>query len=114
MLFNPAFEHCPDEALIIARILGGYGGLEPLLALCLANVLGDNRKALRVMFRSRGETPRINTADALIASDYELTFESMQHEVQAAAGVRVLGLSSIHARRKQCPSVCSAWTVWLR
>ena len=71
MIFNPAFERCPNEALIIARILGGYGELELLLALCLANVLGDNRKALRVMFRTRGETPRINTADALIASDYE-------------------------------------------
>jgi hypothetical protein len=71
MLFNPAFKDCPDEALIIAHILGGYGELELLLALCLANVLGDNRKALRVLFRTRGETQRINTADALIASDYE-------------------------------------------
>ena len=70
MLLNPAFEHCPDEALIIARILGGYGELEMLLAMCLANVLGDSRKALRVLFRTRGESARINTADALMAADY--------------------------------------------
>jgi len=70
MRFNPAFEDRPDEAMIIARILGGYGELEFLLAVCLGNVLGDTKKALRVFFRTRGETARIATADALAVDDY--------------------------------------------
>jgi hypothetical protein len=56
--------------MIISRILGGYGELEFLLAVCLGNVLGDTKKALRVFFRTRGETARIATADALAVDDY--------------------------------------------
>ena len=65
MTIMPAFHNWPAEAAIISRLLGYYGELEFMMGICLGHALSDRRKALKVLFRTRGETPRINLADAL-------------------------------------------------
>jgi hypothetical protein len=66
----PAFWRYPEEGKIIGRILAGYGELEFELADCLGAVLEDQDQAFRVMFRTRGEEQRIQTADALMRQAY--------------------------------------------
>ncbi len=66
----PAFWRYSEEGKIVGRILAGYGELEFELAVCLGAVLGDQDQAFRVMFRTRGEEQRIQTADALMRGAY--------------------------------------------
>jgi hypothetical protein len=55
----------PDEANLVGRILVSYANLEIDLMNCV-KVANDNLDtALKTMFRSRGETQRIQVADAL-------------------------------------------------
>lgn len=61
----PAFEQWPKEAAIVARLLGGYGELEFMMGVCLGRALNDFKKSMRILFRTRGETARIELADAL-------------------------------------------------
>lgn len=66
----PAFLEFADEAAIIGRILAGYADLELDLMHCVRSVRGDLDVALKALFRSRGETQRINVADALARQLY--------------------------------------------
>lgn len=66
----PAFRDWPKEAGLIAHLLGGYGELEFMLAICTSRALDDLTKGARVIFRTRGETARINLADVLMADAY--------------------------------------------
>lgn len=70
-MFLPAFRDWPKEADLIAHLLGGYGELEFMLAVCAGRALNDVTKAARAVFRVRGETARIRLADALMADAYE-------------------------------------------
>ena len=54
-----------NEADIIGRLLAGYTDLELSLLNCVQIVREDFDTVLKVMFRTRGETARINVADAL-------------------------------------------------
>jgi hypothetical protein len=65
-IIMPAFWPYPKEAAIIGRILAGYGELEFLLSMVLAEAVGDLSIASRVLFRTRGEEHRLSTADALL------------------------------------------------
>lgn len=67
----PPFQECPEEAAIIGRLLAGYGELEFAFASCLATVIDDDQRALRVLFRIRSETQRIEIADALMRPAFE-------------------------------------------
>ncbi len=62
----PAFIHCPNEAAIIGRLLAGYGDLEFSLCHLVRWVIGDQDSAFKALFRTRGETQRIDIADALM------------------------------------------------
>lgn len=53
-----------DEAALIGRMLAGYADLEIDLMHCVQVVRDDLDTVLKAMFRSRGETQRIDVADA--------------------------------------------------
>ena len=61
----PAFHKFPAEAAIIGRLLAGYAELEIDLFNCVQVARGDFDAVLKAMFRARGETRRIDVADAL-------------------------------------------------
>ena len=82
MTIMPAFHNWPAEAAIISRLLGYYGELEFMMGICLGHALSDRRKALKVLFRTRGETPRINLADALTHD----CFLHVEHQMNANRG----------------------------
>jgi hypothetical protein len=60
----PAFANFNDEAQIIGRLSAGYTSLEISLMNCVQVVRLDFDTVLKAMFRARGETARINIADA--------------------------------------------------
>jgi hypothetical protein len=60
----PAFASFPDEAASIGRLLAGYTNLEIGLMHCVQIVRLDFDTVLKAMFRARGETARIDIADA--------------------------------------------------
>jgi hypothetical protein len=60
-----AFLRFPNEENIIGAMLTAYGELEYDLCLCVAAGLYDLDTAVKIMFRTRGETQRIEVADAL-------------------------------------------------
>jgi len=66
----PAFVNFPTEAAIIGRLLAGYADLEIGMLHCVSVVRDDFDTALKVMFRDRGETRRVNIADALGRQHY--------------------------------------------
>jgi hypothetical protein len=55
----------PDQAAIIGRLSAGYTTLEVGLMNCVQVVREDFDAILKAMFRVRGETARIDIADAL-------------------------------------------------
>lgn len=61
----PVFHKFPEEAAIIGRLLAGYSELEIGLMHCVQDVRMDFDVVLKTMFRTRGETQRIDIADAL-------------------------------------------------
>lgn len=64
-------DNFPDEASMVGRILVSYANLEIDLMHCV-KVVNDNLDvALKAMFRSRGETQRIQVADALGRQQYK-------------------------------------------
>jgi hypothetical protein len=67
----PAFANFPHEAEIIGRLLAGYTNLEIGLMNCVQVVRGDFDTVLKAMFRARGETARIDIADAFGRHHYD-------------------------------------------
>lgn len=61
----PAFDTFPQEGAIVGRLLVGYGELELSLCFCVAEARNDLDMAFKAMFRPRGETQRIDIADAM-------------------------------------------------
>ena len=53
------------EGEIIGRLVVGYGEIELGLCHCIAQGIGDLDMALKAMFRARGETSRIDIAEAM-------------------------------------------------
>jgi len=84
----PAFLNFADEAALIGRMLAGYADLEIDLMNCVQAVRGDLDTVLKVMFRARGETRRIDMADAFgrqyyhkhkIGSEFELAIAAVRY-----------------------------------
>ena len=67
----PAFARFPREAEIIGRLLAGYTNIEIGLMNCVQVVRGDFDTVLKAMFRARGETARIDIADAFGRHHYD-------------------------------------------
>lgn len=61
----------PDESLIVGRILVSYANLEIDLMHCVKAANDNLDTALKTMFRSRGETQRIQVADALCRQEFK-------------------------------------------
>lgn len=76
------------EMQIIGRLLVDYSELEIDLMNCVSTVRKDLDSTLKVMFRTRGETARINSADALarqlytklsLDSEFSEAIDAMRH-----------------------------------
>ena len=61
----PVFDRFPQEAALVGKILAGYGEIEFELCSCVAAAQDDLDMVFKAMFRPRGETQRIDIADAL-------------------------------------------------
>lgn len=66
----PAFSKAPKEAVVIGRLLAGYGELEYALKQCVAEVVDGSEIALKTLFRCRSEGQRIDVSDALLQPAY--------------------------------------------
>lgn len=81
----PAFLRFPDEAAIIGRILAGYTDLEIGMMHCVQVATDDFDTTMKVMFRTRGETQRIQVADAMGRHIYEPLKLRTQFEMAVSA-----------------------------
>jgi hypothetical protein len=77
-----------EEAAIIGRLLAGYTNLEVGLMHCVQVVRDDFDAVLKAMFRPRGETSRIDIADALgrhfyhdrgLGTEFEMGVGAVRH-----------------------------------
>jgi hypothetical protein len=84
----PAFGRFQDEAAIIGRILAGYAELEIELCLCVAMAKDDFDLTFKTMFRTRGETNRVQMADIVgrpcfhkfnLGSHFESAISDVKH-----------------------------------
>jgi hypothetical protein len=75
----------PEEMKIIGRLLTDYGDLEFSLMHCVTVVRDDLDTVLKCVFRARGETPRLNIADALGRQRYRELELGTQFETAIAA-----------------------------
>ena len=91
MLINKTFEDFPSEAEHIGHLLAGYTELEFSLMACVIVVRDDYDTILKTMFRTRGEKPRIDVADAFGRQAYN----NLDLGTQFA-----LGISAINHCRK--------------
>lgn len=66
----PVFKTFSKEAALIGTLLSGYGELELNLCHCVANGVEDLDMVVKAMFRPRGETQRIDVADAIGRKKY--------------------------------------------
>jgi hypothetical protein len=80
-----------QEAAIIGRLLAGYTTLEVGLMNCVQVVRDDFDAVLKAMFRPRGETTRIDIADALgrhfyrdrgLGTEFEMAVGAIRHCVK--------------------------------
>jgi hypothetical protein len=75
-----AFEKYPKEGAIVGRLLTGYGEIEFDLMMCLSEFLGDINIAIRVIYRVRSESSRIDVADAMLRPHYASFGLSKEYE----------------------------------
>jgi hypothetical protein len=67
-----AFDRHKRLGEIIGRMVIEYGEMEWDLCLLVGHVIGNSDTALKAMYRSRGETQRIDVADALVRNRLEM------------------------------------------
>jgi len=67
----PAFRKYHAEAAFIGRLLAGYGELEVDLCNCIAMGGVGTDRAVKEMFRPRGEKRRIDTAEKMGKPEYQ-------------------------------------------
>jgi hypothetical protein len=61
------FKDYPQEKILIGEMLLTYGEIEFALMACIAETMGnDGDTSARILFRVRGEDPRLEVADAII------------------------------------------------
>jgi hypothetical protein len=85
MSIKSAFLKFVDEAAIIGRLLAGYSDLELALAHCAQTVRNDFDTVLKTMFRTRGESQRIEVADAFGRQYYHALKLGTQFEMGIGA-----------------------------
>lgn len=84
----PVFEKFKDEAAIVGRLLAGYAELEIGLLNCVANARDDFDMVLKVMFKTRSVSQRIDAADAMgrykyhqsnLGTEFEMAVGAVRH-----------------------------------
>ncbi|GJL57259.1 MAG: hypothetical protein NPIRA03_01160 [Nitrospirales bacterium] len=85
MNISQAFAEFPAEAAIIGRILAGYTDLELALMNCVKSAREDMDTVLKAMFRARGETQRVDIADAFGRQAYRALELGTQFEMGLGA-----------------------------
>jgi hypothetical protein len=85
MNVSSAFVDFPAEAALIGRMLAGYTDLELDLLHCVKSVRGDFDTVLKAMYRSRGETQRVEIADAFGRQAYRALGLGTQFEMAIGA-----------------------------
>ena len=61
------FKNYPQERALIGDMLLTYGEIEFAIMACMAETMGnDSNTSARILFRVRGESPRLEVADAII------------------------------------------------
>lgn len=85
------FTQYPKEGEIVGKILAGYSDLEIGLMICVMTVRKDFDAVFKTMYRIRGETSRIDVADALgrnhfheikLGTPFEMAVGSARHCLQ--------------------------------
>jgi hypothetical protein len=85
MNISGAFADFPAEAALIGRLLAGYTDLELDLMHCVKSAREDLDTVLKAMYRARGETLRIDIADAFGRKTYRDLELGTQFEIAIAA-----------------------------
>lgn len=81
----PVFAKFQDEGEVIGHLLAGYGEIELKLCFCVSVVRDDFNMVFKSMFRPRGESQRIDIADAIGREPYhELKLGTPFEEAVAA------------------------------
>lgn len=93
----PAFDRFPKEAAIIGRILAGYTDLEIGMMHCVQVATDDFDTTMKVMFRTRGESQRIQIADAMGRHVYEPLKLRTQFEMAISAVRKCLVIRNQYA-----------------
>jgi hypothetical protein len=93
----PAFDHFKEEAILLARILAGYSELEVGLMYSIDRVRSDFDAALKTMFRTRGESQRIQIADALGRNHYHSIGIGTRFEMAIGAIKKCLDIRNQYA-----------------
>jgi hypothetical protein len=84
----PIHTRFPRQMAVVGRLLVDYGELELDLMNCIQVARGDLNSTLKAMFRVRGETNRIDIAEALgqepygtqgLASEFEQMIETVRY-----------------------------------
>ena len=65
MVFMPAFHYHKSEAIIIGRLLAGYGELEFGMCAACGQLINNLDKSIKAVFHKRGEAARITRAYGL-------------------------------------------------
>lgn len=92
-----AFPAFPNEAALIGRMLAGYADLEIDLMHCAKAVRDDLDTSLKAMFRTRGNGPRIDVADALARHAYHALGIGTQFEMAIGAVRYCLRIRNLYA-----------------
>src|ERR1035437_6990718 len=85
MSVSKAFADFPTEAALIGRILAGYTDVEIDLMHCVKSARDDLDTVLKAMYRGRGETRRIDIADAFGRQTYRNLELGTQFEMAIGA-----------------------------
>src|SRR4051812_11799685 len=85
MSFLNVTKHHPNEAAVIGRLLAGYTEKEVDLQICVDAVFNDMDAVFKAMFRTRGETQRIEIADGLARNKFHAIGLGSQFEMAIGA-----------------------------
>lgn len=80
---DSAFDYFKHESSIIGMLVVEYGALEWLLCLLVSHVVKGLDLAVKTLYRSRGETQRVNLADALIRNRIDSKAKQVYEETIA-------------------------------
>lgn len=87
VLLEPFVKPFVAEGVLIGKLLLAYGEIENALCSCVAMVRGDMDMVIKAMYRPRGESQRIEIADAIGRIPYRNLHLDTQFS-EAIAGVK--------------------------